>query len=98
MMKHTAQERLGWRTPTERLLGYTPDITVLLQFTFWEPVYCASNEATFPEDPSKELGRFVGIADVVGATVTYKILTEEMKVISRSIVRTATKGGVFQNK
>ena len=32
---HTAHERLGWRTPTEWLLGYTPDITVLLIFTFW---------------------------------------------------------------
>ena len=39
IMNHTAFERLNWRTPTEWLLGYTPDITVLLQFRFYEPVY-----------------------------------------------------------
>ena len=97
VMNHTAQERLGWRTPTEWLLGFTPDITVLLCFIFWEPVYYAINEASFPQEPDEALGRFVGIADVVGATVTFKILTEDMKVITRSVVRTATKGGAYQN-
>ena len=97
IMNHTAHERLGWRTPTEWLLGYTPDITVLLTFVFWEPVYYAVNEATFPETPQEALGRFVGIADVVGASVTFKILTEDMKVITRSVVRTATKPGPYQN-
>ena len=77
---------LGWRTPTEWLLGYTPDITVLLIFTFWEPVHYAVNEASFPETPDEALGRFVGIADVVGATVTFKMLTEDMKVIAHSVV------------
>ena len=61
-------------------------------------MYYAVNEASFPETPDEALGRFVGIADVVGATVTFKILTEEMKVIARSVVRTATKPGAYQNK
>ena len=97
VLNHTSQERLGGRTPTEWLLGYTPDITVLLCFTFWEPVYYAVNEASFPAESEEALGRFVGIADVVGNTVSFKILTENMKVITRSVVRTATKGGVYQN-
>ena len=97
LKNHTAHESLGWRTPSEWLLGYTPDISVLLIFVFWEPVYYAVNEATWPEDPHEALGRFVGIADTVGAAVTFKILTEDMKVIARSVVRTATKPGVFQN-
>ena len=80
----------------EWLLGYMPDITVLLQFTFWEPVYYPSDEARFPEVPDEELGHFMGITDVVGATITYKILTEKMRVITRSVVRTAMKGGVYQ--
>ena len=96
-MNHTAHERLGWRTPTEWLLGYTPDITVLLTFVFWEPVYYAVNEATFPKTPQEALGRFVGIADIVGATVTFKLLTEDMKVITRSVVWTGTKPGPYQN-
>ena len=97
VQNHTAHERLGGRTPTEWLLGYTPDITVLLCFVFWEPVYYAVNEGSFPSDPQEALGRFVGIADSVGAAVTFKILTEDMKVITRSVVRTATKPGAYQN-
>ena len=98
IQNHTAQESLGWRTPTEWLLGYTPDITALLCFHFWEPIYYAVDEASYPESPNEALGRFVGIADVIGSTVTFRILTEDMKVITRSTVRTATKSGAYQNE
>ena len=94
---HTADEKLGGRTPVEWLLGYTPDITALLCFIFWEPVYYAVNEGSFPETPDEALGRFVGIADCVGSSISFKILTEDMKIITRSVVRTATKPGVYQN-
>jgi len=32
VMNHTARQSLNWRTPIEWLLGYTPDITVMLIF------------------------------------------------------------------
>ena len=35
VQNHTAIKSLGWRTPAEWLLGYTLDISVLLQFEFW---------------------------------------------------------------
>ena len=60
-------------------------------------VYYVVNESSWPDTPHEALGRFVGIADTVGAAITFKILTEDMKVISRSVVRTATRPGVFQN-
>ena len=43
------------------------------------------------------LGRFVGISETVGNAITFKILTEERKIIRRSVVRSATKPGAFQN-
>ena len=55
------------------------------------------NEATFPETPQEALGRFVGISETTGAAISFKILTEDMKVITRSVVRTATKAGPYQN-
>ena len=64
---------------------------------FWEPVYYAVDEASWPQDTSESLGRFVGIADNVGASITYKILTENMKIISRLVVRTGTSGSPYQN-
>ena len=84
IQNHAAQASLGWRTPTEWLLGCTPDITALLCFHFWEPVCYAVKEASYPEQRNEAHGRFVGIADVVGASITFKMLTEEMKIIIRS--------------
>ena len=62
-------------------MGYTPDITVILQFQFWEPVYYAKYDAKFPADSTEVLGRFVGIAENVGSAMTFKILLEEGKII-----------------
>ena len=98
IQNHTAVSSLNDRTPIEWLLGYTPDITVLLQFRFWEPVYYAKYDAKFPADTTEALGRFVGIGENVGNAMTFKILTEESKVIHRSVVRSATKEGPFLNQ
>ncbi len=95
---HMARERLGWRTPIEWLLGYTPDITVMLIFHFWEPVYYATNEAEWPSDNSEALGMFVGIAECVGSAITFKVLTASNKVISRSVIRSAAGEGIYQNE
>jgi hypothetical protein len=99
IINHTAVEPLGWRTPTEWLLGYTPDITVLLQFYFFEPVYYQELDGKFPQDPKECLGRFVGgIAETIGSNaITFKILTKKRKIIYRSVVRSATKPGIYQN-
>ena len=81
----------------EWLLGYTPDITALLVFTFWEPVYYAIDEGNTAGSNEEALGRFVGIADTVGHSLSFKVLTESKKIITRSVVRSAAKTGVFQN-
>ena len=97
ILNHTATESLNWRTPTEWLLGYTPDISALLMFNFWEPVFYKKLGGNTPDSTSELLGRFVGIADNVGNAVSVKILTESGKVITRAAVRTATKDGAFRN-
>ena len=98
IQNHVAIKSLGWRTPTEWLLGYTPDISPILQFEFYEPVYYQKYDGKFPESSDEEVGRFVGIATNVGNAMTFKILTKEKKVIHRSVVRSAVKRGVFRNK
>jgi len=88
---------LNWRTPTEWLLGYTPDSSVFLQFRFYEPVYYALYGGKLPQDSTEAMGRFVGIAQHVGHAITFKVLTEEDKVIQRSVVRSANNDGAFMN-
>jgi hypothetical protein len=97
VLNHLATESLSWQTPLFRLTGDTSDISALLQFSFWEPVYYATADAvsynskpSFPSESAEEKGRFVGFGDSVGDVLTYKVLTDDtQKVIYRSYVRSA---------
>ncbi|CAB9519554.1 Retrotransposon protein [Seminavis robusta] len=92
LQNHMAYEILGWRTPFEWLHGYTPDISPLLQFEFYEPVYYQKYDAKFPQDSTECVGRFIGVSEYVGHGMTYKILTEDEKIIHRAVASTARLG------
>ena len=92
VLNHTALESLNWRTPLEELTGTTPDISAILMYQFWEPVYFKKHDASFPSDSTEQSGRFVGIAEHVGHALTFKVLTDDTKkVIYRSRIRSALK-------
>ena len=57
LMNHMALESLEWRTPKEKLTGITPDISILLQFEFYEPVYYAIDEPKFPKTSTEAKGQ-----------------------------------------
>ena len=73
------------QTPIEACFGDTPDLSPLLQFTFYKPVYFLDQDARFPETRER-LGRFVGIAENHGDTLTYWILTPDDQLLARSVV------------
>ena len=97
VLNHLAVEGLNWQTPLYTLTGTTTDISALLRFHFWEPVYYAVDDVLsynsspgFPSQTTEGKGRFVGFADSVGDALTYKILTDDtLKIIYRSYVRSA---------
>ena len=86
----SAHASLGYAIPIQVLDGCTPDISPLLQFDFYEPVYYKMDESSYPSDSTEKLGRFVGISEDVGHALTYKILTDDCKkVIHHSVVCSA---------
>ena len=90
VLNFTASAALNWRTPTEVLTGSTPDISPLLRFGWWEPVYYKLDDSSFPSDSRERRGHFVGISEHVGHAMTYMILTDDThKILHRSNVRTA---------
>ena len=94
ILNHTAVASLHWRTPMEVMTGSTPDISSILLYEFWEPVYYKIDDNDFPSESTEKLGRFVGIADHVGHALTFKVLTDDtQKVIFRSRIRSARKNG-----
>jgi hypothetical protein len=70
--------------------GSTNDISPLLCFHFWEPVYYKLDDSDFLSDSREKCGHFIGISESVGHAMTFKILMDDtLKVIHRSNVRSA---------
>ena len=88
LFNRCAMETLAWRTPHEMALGETPDLSALLQFSFYEPVYYFDEEASYPETKEK-FGHFLGIAENCGDVLTFWVLKPNRQVIARSVVRSA---------
>ena len=87
IMNGTARSVLNHRTPYERLYGQTPDISVMTQFQFWEPVLIHNHLTTFPSTSSKILVRFVGFSDSVGNAGCYKVYNEATgQTLSRALL------------
>ena len=76
-----ACQSLQWQTPLEALEGSMTDISPLLRFSFWDPVYYKLDNSDFPSGSTEGRGHRVGIAENVGHTMTYKILTKDTKKV-----------------
>ena len=93
VLNHSWNETIR-NVPLQALTGQVKDISPILRFQFWEPVYYAVDDARFPSDSREKRGRWVGIAENIGHALTYKIFVEETKqVIPRSNVRSALNPG-----
>ena len=66
LLNHVASESfLGLKTPLELLTGLTTDISIILMFSFWEPIYFPTGDALsyahnlgFPSDTSESNNEF----------------------------------------
>src|SRR5688500_15736385 len=84
VLNNLATPRLNNRTPIEKAFGVTPDLSGLLQFYFYQPVfYLDTNKPAFPH--SKELlGHWVGLTENIGDALPYWILTTGKQLIAHS--------------
>jgi len=91
-----ASESLGWKTPLELHTGLTTDISIMLMFSFWEPIYFPTGDALshahkpgFPSDTAERMGRLIGFGKSVGVgdALTFKILIDNtQKILYRSSI------------
>ena len=89
IMNHIALASLDWQTPYFRAFGITRDISPLLLYQWWEPVYYYSNDMPFPESREK-LGHFAGFVNNVGDSFCFQIVsTDNSQILYRSVLRSA---------
>ena len=59
--------------PLNAATGTTCDMSPLLRFHFWQPIYFQDTESSFPNDTNETRGRFVGISENVGHDMTFRV-------------------------
>ena len=86
VLNHLASPTLQGICPVQALEGTTPDISFLLHFSFYEPIYyridSSEPDLNFPPSSNEKKGYWVGFADNQGDCLTWRILTEDTHKIS----------------
>ena len=96
VLNHLASPTLQGICPVQALQGTTPDVSFMLHFSFYEPVYyridSSEPDLNFPSSSNEKKGYWVGFADNQGDSLTWRILTEDThKIIIHSGVRSALR-------
>ena len=96
VLNHLASPTLQGICPIQALQGTTPDVSFMIRFSFYEPVYhridSSEPDLNFPSSSNEKKGYWVGFADNQGDSLTWRILTEDThKIIIRSGVCSALR-------
>ena len=88
LLNHIACSTLDGKIPLLALTGITPDISIILLFTFYQPVFYATYDQHFPSESEERAGYWLGFGEHCGDAMTHKILDHDtQKIIYRSAVR-----------
>ena len=88
LLNHIACTALYGKIPSFALTDIAPDISIILLFTFYQPVFYAAYDQNFPSESEERAGYWVGFGEHCGDAMTHKILDHDtQKIIRRSAVR-----------
>ena len=84
ILNNIACTALDGKIPLFALTGITPDISIILLFTFYQPVFYATYDQNFPSESEERTGYWVGLGGHCGDAMTHKILDHDtQKIIYR---------------
>ena len=91
ILNHISTGSLGGQVPLQVLYGITPDISIMLLYTFYQPIFYATHDQHYPSESEERAGYWVGFAEHSGDSLTHKVLdAETLKIIHRSALRPRT--------
>ena len=87
LLNHISCESLKGQIPLTKLYGDTPDISILLMYTFYQSVYYPSHKKSFPSSIEEKHTNWVGFGEHVGDAIAHKLLdSSSNKITYRSAV------------
>ena len=81
LQNHIACSALDGKIPLLALTGITPHISIILLFTFYQPVFYATYDQNFPSESEETAGYWVGFGEHCGDAMTHKILDHDTQKI-----------------
>ena len=88
LLNHISCAALDGKIPLFALTGITPDISIILPFISYQPVFYATYDQDFPSESEEWAGYWVGFGEHCGDAMTHKLLDHEtQKIIYSSDVR-----------
>ena len=84
LLNHISCESLKGQIPLTRLYGVTPDISIIMMYTFYQAVYYASHNQSFLSTSEEKHAFRVGFGEHVGDAITHKLLNSSSnKLLNR---------------
>ena len=91
ILNHISTASLGGQVPLQVLYGVTPDISIMLLYTFYQPVFYATHDQHFPSESEEQAAFWVGFAEHCGDSLPHMVLdVDTLKIIYRSAIRHRT--------
>jgi hypothetical protein len=88
ILNRLSSPTLHQKTPLEVATGQQPDISAILAFHWYQPVYFRSTKVSYPSHTQERSGRMVGIADHQGDALTFLIMDDiTHRIVPRSELR-----------
>ena len=73
LLNHIACSALDGKIPLLVLTGITPDISIILLLSFYQPVFYATYDQHFPSESEERAGYWVGFVEHCGDAMTHKL-------------------------
>ena len=87
ILNHLSCEALDGNVPLGMFYGVSPDISTILLYTFYQPVFCATHNQSYPSAGEGRAVHWVGFGEHVADSITHEFLDDETKkILYRSAV------------
>ncbi len=77
LLNRLSTPSLNYLTPYQLLTGQVADISAILHYSFYQPVYYTLWDTNFTSQSKEASAHWVGIEDNVGDTLTHLLLTDD---------------------
>ena len=81
ILNHLSCEALAGNVLLGMIYGVSPVISIILQYTFYQPVFYATHNQSYPSVSEERAAHWVGFGEHVGDALTHIFLDDETKKI-----------------